>query len=121
MDLASFTEKKDSCDFTKVAENVWKLVVRFPFGMREVNCYLFKGEKGYTIVDTGDCHETAKETWNKVLASVFPIEKNCADTFASRPSRACEMAERKIQRACFHVRFKLSGHAGNKGPFCRFT
>lgn len=75
MDLASFTEKKDSCDFTKVAENVWKLVVRFPFGMREVNCYLFKGEKGYTIVDTGDCHETAKETWNKVLASVFPIEK----------------------------------------------
>lgn len=26
-------------------------------------------------MDTGDFHETAKETWNKVLASVFPIEK----------------------------------------------
>lgn len=78
MDLANFAEKTERCAgdrLTKVAENVYKLVVRFPFGMRAVNCYLFKGEKGYTVVDTGDYHEGAMNTWEALLEPGFPLEK----------------------------------------------
>ena len=37
----------------KLTDRIFKLVVRYPFGMREVNSYLIRGDKGYTVIDTG--------------------------------------------------------------------
>lgn len=61
--------------FTQVAEGIHKLVVRFPGGMEEVNCYFFAGEKGYTVVDTGTYSEEAISTWQQVIASGITIDK----------------------------------------------
>lgn len=46
-----------------------------PFNMGVVNCYLFKGKNGYTIVDTGDDTEEVKEMWKQVIPEISPIEK----------------------------------------------
>ncbi|RDW18104.1 hypothetical protein CWR48_10945 [Oceanobacillus arenosus] len=58
-----------------VTENIDKLVIQFPGGMGELNSYLFKGENGYTVVDTGVYSEQAIETWKQFLASGITIEK----------------------------------------------
>ncbi|WP_010650255.1 MBL fold metallo-hydrolase [Oceanobacillus massiliensis] len=59
----------------EITENIEKLVVRFPGGMREVNCYLIKGAKGYTIIDTGTYSKESIDTWKAVLKSGITIEK----------------------------------------------
>lgn len=61
--------------FTKITEDIYKLVVRFPFGMREVNCYLIKGENGYTIIDTGSDAKEAIDIWKQTLSSGIHVEK----------------------------------------------
>lgn len=60
---------------TQVAEGIEKLVVRFPGGMGKVNCYLFAGEKGYTVVDTGTYSDEAISTWQQVIDSGITIDK----------------------------------------------
>lgn len=60
---------------TQITEGIHKLVVRFPGGMGEVNCYLFAGEKGYTVVDTGTYSDEAIAIWQQVIKSGIPIEK----------------------------------------------
>ncbi|WP_249870615.1 MBL fold metallo-hydrolase [Oceanobacillus saliphilus] len=58
-----------------VVENIDKLVVRFPGGMREVNCYLLKGDNGYTVIDTGTYTKEAMDTWKTFLESGVVVEK----------------------------------------------
>lgn len=58
----------------KLTENIFQLVVRFKGAMGEVNCYLIKGENGYTVIDTGIYATETKETWRSVLDK-FHIEK----------------------------------------------
>ncbi len=60
---------------TEVAEGIHKLIIQFPGGMGEVNCYLLKGPNGYTVIDTGTDSEEAKERWKQILASGIIIEK----------------------------------------------
>lgn len=59
----------------KVTDEIQQLVVRFPFGMREVNSYLLKGEKGWTIIDTGSYAKESIQIWERTLASGIRIEK----------------------------------------------
>ncbi|MBB6453191.1 glyoxylase-like metal-dependent hydrolase (beta-lactamase superfamily II) [Salirhabdus euzebyi] len=59
----------------KITENIYKLIVHFPTGMKEANCYLIKGDKGYTVIDTGTNSKEAKESWEKVLADGLVVEK----------------------------------------------
>jgi glyoxylase-like metal-dependent hydrolase (beta-lactamase superfamily II) len=59
----------------KVTEDIHQLVVRFPFGMRELNSYLLKGEKGWTVIDTGSCAEESIRIWEQAIASGIKIEK----------------------------------------------
>lgn len=61
--------------FNKVTEDVYQVVVRFPFGMREMNSYLIRGEKGYTIIDTGSYSEESIRIWQQTLASGVQVEK----------------------------------------------
>lgn len=60
---------------TKVTSDIHKLVIQFPEGMGEVNCYLIEGKHGYTVIDTGTNSKQAKEGWEKVLASGIVVEK----------------------------------------------
>jgi glyoxylase-like metal-dependent hydrolase (beta-lactamase superfamily II) len=60
---------------TKVTEDIYQLVVRFPFGMREVNSYLIKGEKGFTVIDTGSYAKESIDIWERTLASGVKVEK----------------------------------------------
>jgi glyoxylase-like metal-dependent hydrolase (beta-lactamase superfamily II) len=59
----------------KVAEDIYKLSVHFPFGMRQVNSYLFKGDNGYTVVDTGSYAKESIMIWEHVMATGIKIEK----------------------------------------------
>jgi len=61
--------------FTEVATNIQKLIVRFPGGMGEVNSYLIKGDRGFTVIDTGTYSKEAIETWQSALKSGIEIEK----------------------------------------------
>jgi glyoxylase-like metal-dependent hydrolase (beta-lactamase superfamily II) len=59
----------------QIKEGIYQLVVKYPFGMREVNSYLFRGENGYTVVDTGSYANKAIEIWRQALDTVGPLEK----------------------------------------------
>ncbi|MED4601895.1 MBL fold metallo-hydrolase [Paenibacillus validus] len=57
-----------------VASHIDKVVIAFPQG-GDVNCYLLKGESGYTLVDTGIHSESAIQQWENVLANGLTIDK----------------------------------------------
>jgi glyoxylase-like metal-dependent hydrolase (beta-lactamase superfamily II) len=59
----------------KISEDIYQLVVRYPFGMFEMNSYLFRGENGFTIVDTGSESKESIDIWEKTLASGIAVEK----------------------------------------------
>lgn len=59
----------------KVTETIYKLVINPNSKINSVNCYLVKGDKGYTVVDTGVHTKDAKSLWEKVLDSGIEIEK----------------------------------------------
>ncbi|WP_079529465.1 MBL fold metallo-hydrolase [Halobacillus hunanensis] len=59
----------------EMTEGIYKLVVTFPSGMQEVNCYLIEGVRGYTVIDTGTYSEEAKAGWEELLKSGAVIEK----------------------------------------------
>jgi glyoxylase-like metal-dependent hydrolase (beta-lactamase superfamily II) len=60
---------------TKISEDIYQLVVRYPFGMYEMNSFLFQGDNGFTIVDTGSEAKESIDIWEKTLASGIKIEK----------------------------------------------
>ncbi|MFP7296473.1 MBL fold metallo-hydrolase [Neobacillus niacini] len=60
---------------TKITDQVYQLKVPIPYDFGHVNCYLIKGEKGYTVVDTGDYTEEAVAVWTKTLENGIPVEK----------------------------------------------
>lgn len=59
----------------KLSEDIYQLVVRYPFGMFEMNSFLFQGENSFTIVDTGSEAKESIELWEKTLASGITVEK----------------------------------------------
>ncbi|WP_087973426.1 MBL fold metallo-hydrolase [Oceanobacillus rekensis] len=59
----------------QITDNIFKLVILIPGGMREVNSYLIKGDAGYTVIDTGLYSKEALETWKTVLDSGIVVEK----------------------------------------------
>lgn len=59
----------------KMAEGIYRLLVTFPKGMGNVNSYLFEGEKGYTILDTGWNAEEAIQLWERTISDGLTIEK----------------------------------------------
>ncbi|RKQ33880.1 MBL fold metallo-hydrolase [Oceanobacillus halophilus] len=60
---------------SKITDNIYKLVVKFPQGMGDVNSYLIKGENGYTVIDTGTNHQNAIDIWQRVIDSGIMVEK----------------------------------------------
>ncbi|MFT8871042.1 MAG: MBL fold metallo-hydrolase [Sporolactobacillus sp.] len=60
---------------TEVATNIYQFTVHYPFDMRETNCYLFKGTKGFTVVDTGSRDAEAIKDWERLFKSGITVEK----------------------------------------------
>ncbi|WP_400163952.1 MBL fold metallo-hydrolase [Brevibacillus sp. TJ4] len=58
----------------KITDDVQKLVVPFPRG-GSVNCFFLRGDRGYTLVDTGLYSPQAVQLWEDVLASGIAIER----------------------------------------------
>jgi len=59
----------------EMTEDIYMLDVRFPADMGQMNCYLIKGEAGYTVIDTGMRAKESIEIWEKVLDTGISIEK----------------------------------------------
>lgn len=59
----------------KVTEDIKLLSLPYSFGMEQVNCFLFRGERGYTVVDTGSDSEEGINTWEYLMAAGITIEK----------------------------------------------
>ncbi|MEK3935139.1 MBL fold metallo-hydrolase [Sporosarcina sp. FSL W7-1349] len=60
---------------TEVGAGIFRLQVPMPFDMGEVNSYAVEGKQGFTVIDTGDNTQEAREVWKAVLDKGFPIEK----------------------------------------------
>jgi glyoxylase-like metal-dependent hydrolase (beta-lactamase superfamily II) len=59
----------------KITDMVYQVKIPLPIEMNEVNCYLIKGQNGYTIIDTGFNTEEAKAVWTEILSGDIPVEK----------------------------------------------
>lgn len=59
----------------EIAKNIYKMVITFPGGMGEVNAYLVKGRRGYTIIDTGIYSNESLAIWKNLLATGITVEK----------------------------------------------
>ena len=59
----------------QVAEDIYQLTIQYAGGMGETNSYFIKGEKGFTVIDTGYYSEQAIDVWKEVLEEGYPIEK----------------------------------------------
>jgi glyoxylase-like metal-dependent hydrolase (beta-lactamase superfamily II) len=59
----------------KVTNDIYQLKVRYPFGMYEMNSFLFRGDNGFTIVDTGSESEESRNIWEQTISSGIKVEK----------------------------------------------
>lgn len=73
--MTFFAKKGGENMLEQVTETIYKLVINPNSKLNSVNCYLVKGNKGYTVVDTGINTKEAKSSWEKVLDSGIEIEK----------------------------------------------
>ena len=53
----------DESPIQDVAEDVYQIKLPLPFALKIVNCYLIRGDEGWTIVDTGINIPEAREVW----------------------------------------------------------
>jgi glyoxylase-like metal-dependent hydrolase (beta-lactamase superfamily II) len=58
----------------EVADGIFQIVLPLPYSLKSVNSYLFKGDKGFTVIDTGDTQESIN-VWGKFLQSGVVVEK----------------------------------------------
>ena len=59
---------------SRLTDDISLLKLPIPYDLGEVNSYLIKGDKGFTIIDTGDDTEETKQIWLKIFAE-YKIEK----------------------------------------------
>lgn len=64
-----------STPLKKIDEDIFQLAVPLPYGSNEINCYLIRGNHGYTVIDTGDSSQEAKNIWEKLISEGLVIEK----------------------------------------------
>ncbi len=58
----------------EVADDIYLLSLPVPL-MHQVNCYLFRGENGFTLIDTGVYIKEGIEIWESLMSSGMIIEK----------------------------------------------
>ena len=53
-----------------ITDDIYQVVLPLPFALRSVNCYLLRGDEGWTIVDSGLNTAQGRETWQAVWADL---------------------------------------------------
>lgn len=59
----------------KVTEDLYLLSLPYAFGMEQVNSFLFRGKKGFTVIDTGSYSQEGIDIWENLMASGISVEK----------------------------------------------
>lgn len=59
----------------ELTNSIYKVIVRYPYGMRELNSYLIRGNNGYTVIDTGSYAKESIEIWENMISTGLTIEK----------------------------------------------
>ncbi|MCC6614663.1 MAG: MBL fold metallo-hydrolase [Anaerolineae bacterium] len=54
----------------QIAEDIYQVKLPLPFALRIVNCYLLRGDSGWTIIDTGLHTENGEAVWRQTLAAL---------------------------------------------------
>lgn len=52
----------------QICEGVYKVKIPIPYDFKSVNCYLIEGERGFTVIDTGDYNNAAIHAWEEAIA-----------------------------------------------------
>lgn len=55
---------------TEVTPDIYLVQIPIPIPLKYVNCYLFRGPSGWTLVDTGFHDELAEAAWPRALADL---------------------------------------------------
>ena len=66
--------KKSRSILKEVAKDIYLVSIPIPL-MQQVNCYLFRGEKGFTVIDTGLYTQEGMDIWEDLIGSGIKIEK----------------------------------------------
>ena len=69
-----YSMKKSPPILKEVAKDIYLVSIPVPL-MKQVNCYLFRGEKGFTVIDTGIYTQEGVDIWESLMASGVTIEK----------------------------------------------
>ncbi len=57
-------------EYQAVAEEIYQVSLPIPFALRQVNCYLLRGNHGWSIVDTGLNTPDIQQGWQEVFAAL---------------------------------------------------
>lgn len=69
-----YSMKKSPPTIKEVTKDIYLLSIPIPL-MKQVNCYLFRGDKGFTLIDTGLFTKEGMEIWEDLISLGFKIEK----------------------------------------------
>lgn len=73
--MVKVAHKGETEMLTKVTDDISSLAIELKYEKGYVNCYLFKGKNGYTVLDTGVNTKDGKDQWEQILATGIVIEK----------------------------------------------
>jgi glyoxylase-like metal-dependent hydrolase (beta-lactamase superfamily II) len=60
----------DSPPYQQLTEDIYQVHIPLPFALNRVNCYLIRGDEGWTIVDTGLNLPEARGVWLRVFKAL---------------------------------------------------
>lgn len=66
--------KKSPPILKEIAKDIYLVSIPIPI-MGQINCYLFRGEKGFTLIDTGFFAQEGLAIWDDLISSGIKIEK----------------------------------------------
>ena len=56
--------------YQEVAEEIYQVCLPLPLALKSVNCYLLRGDEGWTILDTGLNVPAAQQVWRTVFTEL---------------------------------------------------
>jgi len=54
----------------QIAEDIYQVRLPLPFALRIVNCYLLRGDQGWSVIDTGLHTESGEAVWRETFAEL---------------------------------------------------
>jgi glyoxylase-like metal-dependent hydrolase (beta-lactamase superfamily II) len=60
----------DPTSTNQISEDIYQIQLPLPFALNSVNCYLLRGDRGWTIIDTGLNIPPAQAAWQAVFSQL---------------------------------------------------